>query len=119
MTVMDMCCGKGGDLKKFHVQHVAAYYGVDIAGRAIDLARQRVKRTLNGNPRYMLYTADCFGDRLLDILPIGPSSMDLISCQFSLHYAFESEARARQMLQNVASLLKVRCRSRQRCSGAR
>lgn len=32
--------------------------------------------------------------------------LDLVSCQFALHYAFESEARARMMLQNIATRLK-------------
>ena len=37
---------------------------------------------------------------------LGPEPFDLVSCQFSLHYAFATEERAQRIFQNVSSLLK-------------
>lgn len=51
-----------------------------------------------------LVCADCYGVPLAnDLAQFGP--FDVCSCQFALHYSFQSEARARQALINVSELL--------------
>lgn len=49
--------------------------------------------------------ADCHTARLASVLPAG-LQFDLVSCQFALHYSFETEARARMFAQNIAERLK-------------
>jgi len=49
--------------------------------------------------------ADCHTARLASVLP-PTLQFDLVSCQFALHYSFETEARARVFAQNIAERLK-------------
>ncbi|CAH8630153.1 unnamed protein product [Heterobilharzia americana] len=51
------------------------------------------------------YVADCSEVILPQVLPSG-ALYDLVSCQFALHYAFESVHQARRILSNVSSVLQ-------------
>ncbi|KAE9380237.1 guanine-N(7)-methyltransferase [Stipitochalara longipes BDJ] len=143
LLVLDIGCGKGGDLGKWEKapQPVELYVGLDPAEVSIDQARARYISNSkssrgrggrggrggynNNRPNRPLYQAeffvqDCFGDTIERIPLIrdvgfdasgGPSrsdgrGFDVVSMMFCMHYAFESEAKARQMLKNVAGSLK-------------
>ncbi|RPD59104.1 hypothetical protein L226DRAFT_510173 [Lentinus tigrinus ALCF2SS1-7] len=106
--VLDMGCGKGGDLTKWAKANVAEYIGLDIAAVSVDQARQR-----HGGSRGARFTAeffalDCYTTVLSDALPpnLLSTPFDVVSMQFCMHYAFESEAKARIMLRNVATWLR-------------
>lgn len=105
LRVLDMGCGKGGDLMKWDKASIASYTGIDLAEISIDQARGRY--TKMRNPRFSaeFHAFDCFGLPLTQLLPPGRRDFDVVSMQFCLHYAFESEAKARQMLSNVACSL--------------
>ncbi|KAG9231772.1 putative mRNA cap guanine-N7 methyltransferase [Amylocarpus encephaloides] len=142
LLVLDLGCGKGGDLGKWQKapQTVELYVGLDPADVSIDQAKDRYRqmasrggggrggrgrggRDIRHPPRLFhaeFYAKDCFGESIEDI-PIvrqvgfdgsgGPSrfgggGFDVVSMMFCLHYAFESERNARQMLKNVAGALK-------------
>lgn len=47
-----------------------------------------------------------FKDRLVDYYCDRFIKFDMCSCQFSLHYCFESEKQARRMIQNAVERLK-------------
>ncbi|KAH3705866.1 P-TEFb-cap methyltransferase Pcm1 [Pelomyxa schiedti] len=55
--------------------------------------------------RTYLVSADCF---LTDINSLLPPfvAFDVVSCQFALHYSFESEEKVRGLLCNVTTRLK-------------
>lgn len=138
ILVLDMGCGKGGDLGKWQQapQPVDLYVGLDPADISIDQARERYSgmrqnrnpRHRRGNPLFHaeFVTKDCFGEWLGDIpivqqvgidAHVGPDAnlmharwggggFDVVVSMFSMHYAFESEEKARQMLKNVAGALK-------------
>ncbi|PHH67530.1 hypothetical protein CDD83_6533 [Cordyceps sp. RAO-2017] len=74
-----------------------------------------------GRPPPRLFDArfhvkDCYGESIEDVeivrqvgfdpSPLNRRGFDVVSLLFSMHYAFESEARARTMLRNVAGALK-------------
>ena len=146
-AVLDLACGKGGDMQKFRVGECATYCGVDIALQSVRDAVGRYNGC-NGRPG-MPFTghfaaADFCDARLSSVLPPGVtyqaslslpisrspslaprlsplfptrdsvSTRDafplhisqLVSCQFAVHYAFATEARAEAMLANVASQLE-------------
>ena len=136
MTVLDMACGKGGDLGKWEKapQTPSLYVGCDIADVSIDQARSRYNENMRRGGRNrrappmeaQFYVQDTFGTSLGDI-PIvrqvgfdpnagpGPQvvqgrmfsgGFDVVSMMFALHYSFESEALARGMLRNVSGALK-------------
>jgi mRNA (guanine-N7-)-methyltransferase len=142
LLVLDMGCGKGGDLGKWQQapQRVDLYVGLDPADVSIDQARERYRQMAsrgggrggrggrggyNSRPPPRLFhgefvVQDCFGESIGGV-PIvkevgfdpsgGPSrfgggGFDVVTMMFCLHYAFESEEKARQMLRNVAGALK-------------
>jgi mRNA (guanine-N7-)-methyltransferase len=51
-------------------------------------------------------TADCTKQRLRDLYEDRHIQFDLVSCQFSFHYSFESLPQAEMMLQNACENLK-------------
>ncbi|KAI1910400.1 mRNA cap guanine-N7 methyltransferase [Ophidiomyces ophidiicola] len=136
LVVLDVGCGKGGDLGKWQQapQPVELYVGLDPAEVSIEQARERYygmkhdKKRRRGNPLFQaeFHAKDCFGESLGDLSiiqrvgidsNIGPNGslmssrwggggFDIVASMFTMHYAFESEEKARQMLQNVAGSLK-------------
>ncbi|KAK0667965.1 mRNA capping enzyme-domain-containing protein [Cercophora samala] len=137
LLVLDIGCGKGGDLGKWQQapQTVDLYVGLDPADVSIEQARDRY-RSMNrpggggrggrgghrGRPPPRIFEArfhakDCFAETIGDIdiirqVGFNSSSVsssqgfDVVSMMFCMHYAFETEQKARQMLKNVAGALK-------------
>ena len=136
LLVIDLGCGKGGDLFKWNQapQPVDLYVGLDPAEVSIEQARDRYLSMRNqrgrrrGSPLFHaeFYPKDCFGEWLGDVpivqrvgidANVGPEGslmasrwssggFDVVVCMFTMHYAFENEKKARQMLSNVAGVLK-------------
>ncbi|KAF8459815.1 S-adenosyl-L-methionine-dependent methyltransferase, partial [Kalaharituber pfeilii] len=145
LCVLDVGCGKGGDLLKWKLapQEVGMYVGVDTAEVSVAQARDRYEAMLRERsgirggrrppstypPRLFraeFAVRDCWVDSLFDVPAVreigfdpsvGPGNrgagrwgagggFDVVSMMFCLHYAFESEAKARRMLSNVAGALK-------------
>ena len=134
LLVLDIGCGKGGDLNKWQQapQPVQLYVGLDPAEISIDQARSRY-RTMSsrggrggrgghgrhGPPRVFdarFHVKDCYAESIedLDIIrqvgfdpsPMNRRGFDVVTMMFCMHYAFESETHARNMLRNVAGALK-------------
>lgn len=143
ILVLDVGCGKGGDLMKWQQapQSVDLYVGIDPAEVSIDQARERYAQMRGGGGRggrqgrggrpqkifrAEFFVKDGFGEWLGDIPIIrevgidggvgpggggsssrwGGGGFDVVTMMFCMHYAFESEAKARGMLRNVAGSLK-------------
>ena len=102
-TVLDLCGGRGGDLAKWthgNVKHVTL---VDNSEKQIQFAKQRYDKL---KPKF---TADIFvGDATAPELQekLQPKQFDLVSCQFALHYCFETETKATQTLATISAVLK-------------
>ena len=129
LLVLDMGCGKGGDLGKWQLapQTVGLYVGLDPAEQSVQQAgerygemRRRRKPIFDGR----FHVKDCFGEWIGDV-PIvkdvgidpnagtgqsnrwgGSGNFDVVTMMFSMHYAFESEEKVKMMLRNVAGSLK-------------
>ncbi|KAI0781330.1 mRNA capping enzyme-domain-containing protein [Trametes elegans] len=107
--VLDMGCGKGGDLTKWAKANVAEYVGLDIAAVSIEQAQQRHATSRGARFTASFFALDCYSHVLSDALPpnLLATPFDVVSMQFCMHYAFESEAKARVMLRNVATWLRT------------
>ncbi|KAJ7550777.1 hypothetical protein O6H91_07G117800 [Diphasiastrum complanatum] len=105
-SVLDLACGKGGDLIKYDKAMVGHYVGVDIASGSIEDARTRYnnrRQRLSFPAR--LICADCYEVSLEKVLK-DDAPFDVCSCQFALHYSWSTEERARKAFSNVSSLLR-------------
>ncbi|KOS17372.1 mRNA cap guanine-N7 methyltransferase [Escovopsis weberi] len=136
LLILDIGCGKGGDLSKWQQapQPIQLYVGLDPANVSIEQARDRYRNLssrgggrggrggrFGSRPPPRLFDArfhvkDCYAESIEDVeiirqVGFDPSTMnrrgfDVVSMMFSMHYAFESEKNARIMLRNVAGALK-------------
>ncbi|MCJ1417371.1 mRNA cap guanine-N7 methyltransferase [Xylographa parallela] len=133
LLVLDIGCGKGGDLGKWAKapQRVELYVGIDPAEVSIEQARSRYAEMRGRGGRNArvfqgeFYAADGYGEWIGDIPlvrevgidgSVGPGGggsarwggggFDVVTMMFCMHYAFETEAKARGMLRNVAGALK-------------
>ncbi|KAL0484373.1 mRNA (guanine-N7-)-methyltransferase [Acrasis kona] len=108
-TVLDLCCGKGGDLQKFQQNKVKTYYGADIADKSVKDAVQRYNQTAGSNKQFTFaanfISGDCTKKPLSSVIPANVT-FDSVSCQFALHYSFETEQQARQLMLNATEKLK-------------
>ena len=115
--VLDICSGKGGDLAKWQKQKVGYVLFCDLSPNSVKQSLARYTELYNQNKQKNVptfkanfVTADCFMKNLLQqqaVRQFIPFQFDFVSCQFALHYSWETESRARQLLHNVACNLRV------------
>lgn len=93
---------------RFVVAHLVAHVLTDIAAVSIDQAKQRHMTSKGARFVAEFFALDCYSHVLSDVLPpmLLATPFDVVSMQFCMHYAFESERKARIMLRNVASWLR-------------
>jgi mRNA (guanine-N7-)-methyltransferase len=107
--VLELGCGKGGDLNKWSKARIKEYIAFDIAALSVDQARGRWDSLPRASRFDATFTAlDCYSEPLIHgILPARLAEpFDVVSMQFCMHYAFESEAKAHCMLRNVTQWLR-------------
>ena len=140
LRVLDIGCGKGGDLGKWQSAPypVDLYVGIDPAEVSIDQARERYSEMMRrggragrggrggyrGGREQRTFDAefvaqDAYSQSVGNIQIVrnvgfqedrgsrwGSGGFDVVTMMFCMHYAFESEAKAKGMLNNVAGSLK-------------
>ncbi|XP_052441272.1 mRNA cap guanine-N7 methyltransferase isoform X1 [Carassius gibelio] len=112
VTVLDLGCGKGGDLLKWKKGRIDKLVCADIAAVSIEQCQQRyndMRRRGHPNDRTFsaqFITADCSRELLSEKLRDPELRFDVCSCQFVCHYSFESEQQADTMLRNACERLR-------------
>ncbi|KAJ9596553.1 hypothetical protein L9F63_012425, partial [Diploptera punctata] len=115
IRVLDMCCGKGGDLLKWRRANITHVICADIAEVSVEQCQNRYNdlqnRSRNERGFAPVFTAefisaDCTKVRLREKYRDPSMELDLVSCQFSFHYCFESLSGAECMLRNAAECLR-------------
>lgn len=104
--ILELGCGKGGDLKKWQKVQPSGLVGADIAAVSIEQAVARHRE----NPRSFpaeFFAFDCFSLPLAEVIPreLLEPMFDNVTLQFCMHYAWESVQKARIMLDNVSRYL--------------
>lgn len=106
-VILDLGCGKGGDLMKWDKNHCQGWIGVDIANVSIDQARERYEGFTRKRFWADFFVGDPFRQQIApEIIPEEALPVDVVSIQFSLHYAWKSEQTAKQLIENVARSLR-------------
>lgn len=109
LRVLDICCGKGGDLSKWQKARVDRVVFADIAEVSVEQCKARyedLQRRCNRVYAAEFIAADCSKETLRDKYSDASMHFDVVSCQFGLHYSFESYGQARRMLTNVTECLR-------------
>ena len=97
--VLDVCCGKGGDLFKYAHLSIASYTGVDVAEKALTV----------GKSRAMSLKFPCTfhaHDLRTETMKRSSHPYQFISMQFALHYFWECEAHARNVLSAMTASME-------------
>lgn len=128
LVILDLCCGKGGDLNKCEFMGVSQYIGIDISDASV---KEGFSRYYQNKARFIpkgpnarkdsrkyhfdacFATGDCFTDPVPSILePNFPGiienvfPVDCVLIQFALHYSFETEEKVDTLLTNVTKSLR-------------
>ncbi len=95
--VLDLACGKGGDLHKF-MPYVKSYLGMDLSQKSVEEATRR-SRYANAENCFKYVHADAS-------TPFSEGqAFDAVSCMFALHYFYKTEDMLQTFLTNVATHL--------------
>lgn len=101
-VALDLCCGRGGDLAKWRAAGVQRLVGVDLSEASVQEAAARY-----GQGDYPFAAGFIVDDAsTLAKVPVKEPFADVVSCQFALHYFFDTYERAARTLQNAAARLK-------------
>ncbi|GAC93177.1 RNA cap methyltransferase [Pseudozyma hubeiensis SY62] len=105
--ILELGCGKGGDLKKWEKVRPSGLVGADIAAVSIEQAIARYRDNRHGFSGDF-FAFDCFSMALTEVIPreLLQPMFDNVTLQFCMHYAWESVEKARMMLDNVARYLR-------------
>ena len=131
-SVWDIGCGRGGDIMKFYHTRVGEYIGTDIDYEglfgAIDSSTVRYQSNVNKYPDFTKMTfiqadggtlmdsslqekkiTNMTNDnkKLIDKIFTKDRKFDIINCQFSIHYLFDSNESMNTLITNIKSYLKV------------
>lgn len=109
LRILDICCGKGGDLSKWQKARVEHVVFADIAEVSVQQCQKRYEDLRSRCGRLFsaeFIAADCSKEPLRDKYRDPSINFDIVSCQFGLHYSFESLAQAKRMLSNISECLK-------------
>lgn len=105
-VVLDIGCGKGGDLLKWAKNRCTGWIGIDIADVSVSQAKSRYEQMHRKTFWADFCVGDAFSERVEDIVHPDAFPVDVVSIQFSLHYAFKSEETIRTLLDNVSRALR-------------
>ncbi|KAM8964213.1 mRNA cap guanine-N(7) methyltransferase [Lycaon pictus] len=111
ITVLDLGCGKGGDLLKWKKGRINKLVCTDIADVSVKQCQQRYEDMKNRcrDNEYIFnaefVTADCSKELLFNKFRDPETCFDICSCQFVCHYSFESYEQADMMLRNACERL--------------
>ncbi|KAM9340131.1 mRNA cap guanine-N(7) methyltransferase [Symphorus nematophorus] len=112
VSVLDLGCGKGGDLLKWRRGGIDHLVCADIAAVSVEQCQSRyedMKKKSHANEKIFsaqFITADCTKELLSEKLDNPELMFDVCSCQFVYHYSFESELKADTMLRNACERLR-------------
>lgn len=110
LTVLDLGCGKGGDLLKWRKGRISRLVCADIADVSMKQCQQRYEDMRCRRDNEYIFnaefiTADCSKELLVKKFLDSEMRFDICSCQFACHYAFESLEQADMMLRNACERL--------------
>mmetsp|Transcript_19623 Transcript_19623/g.36138 ORF Transcript_19623/g.36138 Transcript_19623/m.36138 type:complete len:340 (-) Transcript_19623:2861-3880(-) len=107
-TVLDIGCGKGGDLLKYKNAKIAFYVGTDIDENSIVNGRSRFQQSRPGFEAVFVVGDITDPEMTVSqaLMPDFDIEYDIVSAQFMVNYLIGSEAKIRRFFMNVTEKLK-------------
>lgn len=104
--LLDLACGRGGDLWKWIDANITYVKGIDLSPGEIEEARGRYSTAVEQKGSIGTF-CEFMDSPLLGIEEYRDGKLyDAVTCMFALHYFFVSEKALKQFLHNVAINLK-------------
>ena len=100
-TLLDLGCGRGGDIAKWNDAGIGFVRGLDISAAELDEATRRYN-ALSNRTTWCAFEAAALGD----VAWHSAMPHDAVSAMFCAHYFFETQATLRTFLQTVSINLK-------------
>jgi hypothetical protein len=100
--LMDLACGKGGDLDKWVSNNIKSVIGYDIDEKSVLEGRRRVKEyRFHSNTQVELYVKD-LSKNIIE----GNKDCDVVTSMFAFHYFFETEETFNTIMKSIDNNLK-------------
>lgn len=106
--LIDIGCGRGGDLYKWIDTQVKTVIGLDLSALEIDEAKSRFSQIKSSGKKDLPSIEFVQNDRLdTEQVSLGLEGMaDIVTCMFVIHYFFAQESGIKQLLNNISTYLK-------------
>ena len=100
-NLLELCSGKGGDLHKWLYNNVKNVCGYDISEKNILECQRRINSLKDNNINTSFYKLDLTKKNSDQIIyNNNPEGFNVVSCQFGIHYFFQSKS-------NVDNLINI------------
>ncbi len=113
-SLLDLCCGKGGDLDKWISGKIKYVVGYDINAESIREAKTRLaEKYLDDNMRVEFRVQDLSKEPVSQEMikaennEASPLSFDVVTSMFAFHYMFATEESFETILTSIKNNLKV------------
>ena len=103
-AVLDLGCGRGGDLHKWTQHRPRSYEGLDFSAASVEEARRRHAVLVSSGRSGLAANFGCAD--LCDAIALPDASQDIVSSMFFFQYVFESEAVALRFFAELARVTK-------------
>lgn len=99
--LLDLACGKGGDLNKWESNNIKNVIGYDINEKSIMEARKRIEKSKSSTD--VKVDVKDLSRNVID----GNKDCDVVTSMFAFHYFFESEDTFNTIMKSIDNNLKV------------
>jgi SAM-dependent methyltransferase len=105
LSVLDVGSGRGGDIAKWCRYRPRLYLGLDASAASVAEAERRHQKLVSDG-RGALAASFAAVDIRSDQLPIEDGGADVASLQFSMQFAFDTEAGAKHLIAELARAVR-------------
>lgn len=108
IKLLDLSVGRGGDIHKWNQLKINKVVGIDIDEKSIEEAKRRYHKKTNSVTKLDLHVFDLrnYDSNKYIQKNYGDITFDIVSCQFALHYFFESKDIFDNLIKMVSRRLK-------------
>lgn len=108
-SLLDLCCGKGGDLDKWIANRIKYVVGYDINAQSVAEARARLQEKYTDDDMKVQFKVQDLSKEPItqEINPLGALHFDVVTSMFAFHYMFATEESFETILASIKNNLKV------------